>query len=85
MDLVALLQAKVETKHAEVHHRVQKDGHNVGYLPKEPICIPQVFGGSTTPFVGASDVVQAQISGKGLCMTQYLENIDLKRAQSIGS
>jgi len=45
VDLVALLQAKAKPKDAELHHKVQKDGYNVGYLSKEPICIPQVFEG----------------------------------------
>jgi len=37
---MALLQAKVEPKQARVHHGIEKDGCNVGYLSKEPRCIP---------------------------------------------
>jgi len=48
---MALLQAKVEPKQAGVHHRIQKDGCNVGYLSKEPRRTPQVFGGSELPSV----------------------------------
>jgi len=46
---VALLQAKSGPKRARVHHKIQKDGYNVGYLSKEPRCTPQVFGGSAPP------------------------------------
>jgi hypothetical protein len=47
MDLLALLQEKVGEECIGVHHRVQKDGHHVGYLSQEHICTPQVSWGST--------------------------------------
>ena len=59
MDLMVLLQANVGPKCAGVHHKIQKDGYNVGYLSKEPTCTPQVFAGSIPPFAWASDIVQA--------------------------
>jgi hypothetical protein len=44
---VALLQEEARAECTGVHHRVQKDGHHVGYLSQEPRCTPQVSGGST--------------------------------------
>jgi len=48
---MALLQGEAGSKRAGVHHIIQKDGYNVGYLSKEPRCTPQVFGGSALPSV----------------------------------
>jgi hypothetical protein len=37
MDPLALLQTKARAECVGVHHRVQKDGHHVGYFSQEPI------------------------------------------------
>jgi len=58
VDLIALVQPKVQPKCLGVHHRIQKDGHNVGYLSTEPICAPQLFWVFTLPSSGERDVVQ---------------------------
>jgi len=51
VDLVALLQENVGAMCARVHHKVQKDSHNVGHLPKESKCTYKVFERSTPPSV----------------------------------
>lgn len=66
MDIISLLQEKIGKKCVTIHHNVQKDGNNVSYLPKEPICTPHVFGTYTWLFTGASDFFQAEINGQGL-------------------
>jgi len=69
---MGLLQTKFRPKRIRVHHEIQKDGNNVGYLSKEPRCTPQIFGGSTPPSACASDVVQTQIGGPVLCIGTVL-------------
>lgn len=49
MHPVALLQEKVRPKRVGVHHIIQKDDYNVGYISEEHRCTPQVFGGSAPP------------------------------------
>lgn len=61
--MMALLRAEVGSKCIEVQHIVQKDGHNVGYLPKEPKCNPQVSRMYTQPFVEVSDAFLTSIGG----------------------
>lgn len=63
---MALLQTKFRGKRVTVQHIVQKYGHNVGYLPKEPICTPQLIARYTTPSMGSSDSIQSQNSGRVL-------------------
>jgi hypothetical protein len=45
MDEVALLQAEARAECIGVHHRVQKNGHHVGYLSQETKCTPQIYVG----------------------------------------
>lgn len=77
MDLVALLQAKFGPKRARVHHIIQEDGYNVGYLSKEPICTPQVCEKVM--------LFKPKMMDKVCVQLQYLEKIGLKRAKSSGS
>ena len=72
MDLVALLQVEPEVECTRVHYKVEKDGHNVKYLPEEPKCTPEVSGWFIQPYTKAYDVIQLEISGEGLCTDTIL-------------
>lgn len=52
---MALLQENIGRECIRVHHRIQEDINNVGYLSQESTCTPQVYNGSTHPFVKESD------------------------------
>ena len=82
MDPVALLLEKVAPKCVGLHHKIQKDGYNVGYLSQNPYVLLKYLVGMHHHLCEQVMLFKPKLVDKACVQALYPENIGLKRVQS---